>query len=318
VLLYESDDLREWVYVGPLLVGEGPRGAPVWECPELLRFGDGGSLLHISDEDRVAFFFGRADLDTPSFRVRERGLLDHGDFYAPQSLWDDANDRYLTWGWLPERRDAAAQWAAGWSGLLSLPRVITPAVDHIRQEPAAEVTQLRTERLATVDRTLAGGSYERLCRGRGVEVTGTVSLDGATEAGIVVRESAAGAERTPIRYTGETVTVDRRAANTASAADRALSAPTADEALSAPTADEALSAPTADEPLSAPTADGPLEFRAFVDGSVVELFLDGRHCLTARIYPSDADADRLSVFTRGGDASVDLDVWELENVWRER
>ena len=300
VLLYESDDLREWAYVGPLLVGEGPRGAPVWECPELLRFGDGGSLLHVSDEDRVAFFFGRSDLDTPSFRVRERGLLDHGDFYAPQSLWDDANDRYLTWGWLPEARDAAAQWDAGWSGLLSLPRVITPAVNHIRQEPAAEVTQLRTERLATVDRTLAGGAYERLCRGRGVEVTGTVSLDGATEAGIVVRESAAGAERTPIRYTGETVTVDRRATS-----------------VEPGTTDEALSAQTAAEPLSAPTADGPLEIRAFVDGSVVELFVDGRHCLTTRIYPTDPDADRLSVFTRGGDAAVDLDVWQLENVWRE-
>ncbi|MEZ3143092.1 GH32 C-terminal domain-containing protein [Halobaculum sp. MBLA0143] len=287
-LLYESDDLREWEYVGPLLVGEGPRGAPVWECPELLRFGDGGSLLHVSDEDRVAFFFGRADLETPAFRVRERGLLDHGDFYAPQSLWDDEHDRYLTWGWIPETRDEPAQWDAGWSGLLSLPRVVTPAVDHVRQEPAAEVERLRAERLAGVETTLTDGDYERLCRGAAVEVAATVELDGANEAGLVVAESVAGAERTPVRYTGDEVVVDR----TASGDDGAT------------------------ESLSMPVDDGPLELRAFLDGSVLELFADQRRCLTARLYPS-ADSDRLSVFARGGAATVTADAWRLTDVWRE-
>ncbi|MFB6244680.1 MAG: glycoside hydrolase family 32 protein, partial [Halobaculum sp.] len=292
-LLYESDDLREWTYVGPLLTGVGPRGAPVWECPELLRFGDDGCLLHVSDDDRVAFFSGYADLDEPSFHVAERGLLDYGDFYAPQSLWDEEQNRYVTWGWLPEARTAAAQWEAGWSGLLSLPRVVSPGDGRIRQRPATEVTDLRDRRLAETTTTLAAGDYERLARGRGVEVTATVDLHDAAEAGVVVSESAAGAERTPIRYDGETVTVDRRAS---SASDT-----------------------TVGEPLRMPVdSDGPLELRAFVDGSVVELFADEHRCLTARIYPEDEDADRLSLYALDGSASLDVTVWSLASTWETR
>ncbi len=289
-LLYESDDLREWEYVGPLLTGEGPRGAPVWECPELLRFGDGGCLLHVSDEDRVAFFFGRADLETPSFTVRERGLLDHGEFYAPQSLWDDENDRYLTWGWLPETRSDSAQWDAGWSGLLSLPRVLTPAVDHVRQEPAEEVTQLRVDRIASIDTTLEGGSYRRLARSDTVEIDAEIELDGASEAGFVVRESPAGSERTPIRYTGDAVVVGRSASSNSPEAET-----------------ESLRLPV--------ESDGPLSLRVFVDGSVLEVFANERRCLTARIYPTRRDADRLSVYAAGGDAAVAVDSWSLTGTW---
>ncbi|TKX52279.1 sucrose-6-phosphate hydrolase, partial [Halorubrum sp. SS7] len=107
---YASPDLREWEYRGPLLTGDDGHGA-VWECPELLDLGD-RSLLHVSNYEDVVYFIG--GVDDGEFDVAHRGVLDHGDFYAPQSLRD--GDRYLTWGWLPETRGTAAQWDAGWSG----------------------------------------------------------------------------------------------------------------------------------------------------------------------------------------------------------
>jgi beta-fructofuranosidase len=119
-------------------------------------------------------------------------------------------------------------------------------------------------------------------------VSATVELADATEAGLVVAESVAGAERTPVRYTGDRVIVDCQAVG----------------------GDE-----TATESLSMPVEDGPLELRAFLDGSVLELFADRRRCLTARLYPR-ADSDRLSVFAHGGTATVRADAWRLADCWR--
>ena len=47
--LYESDDLRSWSYVGPLVVGDAASGDPaatdwtgtMWECVDLFRAGGG-------------------------------------------------------------------------------------------------------------------------------------------------------------------------------------------------------------------------------------------------------------------------------------
>jgi beta-fructofuranosidase len=45
---------------------------------------------------------------------------------------------------------------------------------------------------------------------------------------------------------------------------------------------------------------------------VIELYANGRHCLTSRVYP-DADSTGLSIAATGGRAAVEsLSVWELE------
>lgn len=281
-LLYRADDLTEWEYVGPMLVGDDGDGT-VWECPELLDLG-GAHLLHVSDYDATRYFLGTADFEGPGFEVRERGLLDYGDFYAPQSMRVD--DRHLTWGWLPETRDLDARWEAGWAGLLSLPRELAWE-DGLCQRPARELADLRERHAHSRTHDLADERRALDAPGDGVELRARIETGGTVEFG--VRESPALSERTVVRYDGAELAVDRRESTLDDRATR-----------------DVLTMPV----------DGPLDLRAFVDGSVVELFANGRRCLTGRVYPTRADATGLSL-AADGPARVDLDVWELGSVWSQ-
>jgi len=340
-LLYRGTSLDEWEYVGVFHAGEGPRSAPVWECPELLTFED-ARLLHVSDDDRVAYYLGETDLGSegersepsertgsgatreqsapagsdaaaPEFAVREAGLLDHGDFYAPQSLWDEEHDRYLTWGWLPETRDGSAQWDAGWSGTMSLPRVIDTDDDgRLRQRPAPEVTAAREDHALST--TLALDAEERVLdvRGAALELDCTLRLGDAEAVGLSVLESPAATERTVIRYDGETVTVDREDAGGDERVNRAPRGMPVDDGDDG--ADAGGVADAADSDAGEAGSDE-LSLRAFVDGSTVELFANERRCLTTRVYPTRVDADRVSAFAVDGDAKVEIDAWTMAGTW---
>jgi sucrose-6-phosphate hydrolase SacC (GH32 family) len=60
-------------------------------------------------------------------------------------------------------------------------------------------------------------------------------------------------------------------------------------------------------------ADEPVQLHVFLDRSIVEVYANGRACLTARIYPSRPDSLGLDLFARGGSVTVTaVDVWELD------
>ena len=61
---------------------------------------------------------------------------------------------------------------------------------------------------------------------------------------------------------------------------------------------------------------GPLELRVFLDRSVVEVFANGRACITDRIYPSREDSLGLRVFANGGRATLrSLGAWTMAPIW---
>ena len=289
-LLYTGETLTDWTYRGPILTGDWEGAGPVWECPELLGLGE-SDLLHVSNYEDVRYFLG--EFDGSSFDVERRGLLDHGDFYAPQSMAD--GDRYLTWGWLPEARDFDAQWDAGWSGTLSVPRVLDVVDGRLRQRPAPELTRLRERRLLDGETpSLSGGERRPLdASGRRLELSLELSLADADAAVLSVFASPDRTEATEIRYTRDSrLVVDRSAAS------------------------EDPRATTDPQSMPVPPADEPLELRVFLDGSTVEIFANERRCLTSRVYPTRADSTGLSLASEGGRATArGLSVWALGDAW---
>jgi beta-fructofuranosidase len=76
------------------------------------------------------------------------------------------------WGWIPERRDEAAMREAGWSGMMSLPRVMNLDTDGtLRLRVLPETSALRAgvvpseESRAGVLKTLRKANGEVLCGG---------------------------------------------------------------------------------------------------------------------------------------------------------
>ena len=154
ILLYRSEDLRNWKYLHPLTSGrknDKPAKDPVdtgemWECPDFFPLGDKWVLLY-STERKVYWETGELDWKELVFHSRNRGLQDNGAFYAPKSQMDEKSRRIL-WGWITETRPEAQFSAAGWAGCMSLPRELTlDAQDNLVMKVIPEVEGLRVSEL---------------------------------------------------------------------------------------------------------------------------------------------------------------------------
>jgi beta-fructofuranosidase len=196
VLLYRSPavgDLRQWEYMHQLTSGtwNGKKSAnacdtgEMWECPDFFAL-DEGHLLIYSTEGKVFWQSGVLDAATMKFTPKKTGLLDLDAFYAPKTQLD-AQRRRILWGWVPERRSDDAMRQAGWSGMMSLPRVLRLDQDGtLRMEVLPELAKLRqgsigqSESRAGDLRMLDGASGEVVCAGTaGTSFAVQVSLDQA-------------------------------------------------------------------------------------------------------------------------------------------
>lgn len=150
VLLYRSHDLHHWEYLHLLAQGSGSGqqatnpvdSGNMWECPDFFPLGDRHVLIH-STGGKAYWQSGVFDTDALVFHPERGGVLDYGSFYAPKTQLDQRHNRIL-WGWITEARPAAEYSAAGWAGMMSLPRVLTldPSYD-LQTEVAPQVKSLR-------------------------------------------------------------------------------------------------------------------------------------------------------------------------------
>ncbi|WP_026545067.1 glycoside hydrolase family 32 protein [Arthrobacter sp. 35/47] len=300
--LYESADLRNWTYLGPLLVGNAAAQEPeasdwqgtMWECVDLFRSGTRDILVfsawHEGDTRHPLYWTGTYTGDT--FSPYSLLRLDYGGrfFYAPQSFEDQAGRRIM-FGWLQEGRGESAVRAAGWSGVMSLPRITEEVQGELSFAPVAEIASLRRDHRSLTPRSL--GTTEILDGVAGNQLDLELDLELEPGAGFrlgllaAVNSDGSTAEETVVEvgYDGDeagTLRLDR----STSSLDPDVDA-------------EDKSGPV-------PLAGGKLHLRVLVDHSALEIFANGKP-LTARVYPSlDGDAIRLSatgtVRLRKGDA----------------
>lgn len=314
-LLYESDDLRSWRYLGPLLVGDAADGGPadpawtgtMWECVDLFTVGGTDILVfsawHEGATCHPLYWAGRYDGD--SFAPRALHRLDYGRryFYAPQSMRDEIGRRIM-FGWLQEGRSDAATTEAGWSGVMSLPRLVEIGPDGaLDQRPVPELSALRRDHI----RPLAGlplaagtGAWTALAdvRGDQLDLELSARIAPGSSLRIAVRETPDHAERTIIELHRDSATpgaltlrLDREHASLDRTTDR--------------------------EPLHGEVpvdAAGRVELRVLIDHSALEIFANGR-ALTGRVYPTRADALGVSLSLREQAAIERLDAWRMAEIW---
>jgi beta-fructofuranosidase len=307
VLLYRSNDLINWDYLHPLHVGDKDQTEPIWtermwECPDLFRLGDKHILIISTAPDwRAALYFVGSYTDH-KFRPERLQFLDYGvkQFFAPQTFLDERGRR-LMFGWLWEGRTVTAQRAAGWSGVMSLPRLLSPREDGlIGIEPAPELNKLRGQQFQLSNVMLTPNSSNLLAgiTGDCLEIIAEFEQNPATPAqafGLKLRCSPDGEEQTLIVY-------DRKAKRLDLLRDRSSLGPEADR--------DARGGPF--DLQSGET----LRLHIFLDRSVVEVFANGWVCLTARIYPTRTDSLGLAPYIEGGQVVLkSIDIWEVKSIW---
>ncbi|MEW5957951.1 MAG: glycoside hydrolase family 32 protein [Chloroflexota bacterium] len=303
-LLYRSPDLRQWEYLNPILIGdinqtEPVWTGPIWECPDFFALGDKHILLISVHDGRALYpiyFIGT--YTNHQFTPELLRKPDFGDdlFYAPQTMLDDQGRRLMR-GWIQESRSRAAQVAAGWAGVMSLPRVLSlHPTGCLGLEPAPELQVLRGQHYHQANITLTPASANLLpdIRGDSLEIQIELTPGEAKRCGLKIYCSPDGLEETLIFYDRETgcLTLDR----------------------SRSSLDETVDRSPRQGPLTL-AADEPLQLHIFLDHSVIEIFANGRACLTGRVYPSRADSLGLDLFTWGGPAPVvSLDIWKMNSI----
>ncbi len=313
VLLYRSPDLLEWEYMYPLYSGDRNGTEPVWtgsmwECPDFFPLGNKYVLIvSVFDEDEfheraykrclhyAASFVG--DYSDHAFTPLTQSIIDYGGyFYAPQSM-PDPQGRRLQFGWLWEGRSDEAQWAAGWAGVMSLPRVLTLTADNmLRFEPVPEIKQLRGSHRSLSDYSMLPTSLTQIegIQGDCLEIQIECILDQTTEVGIAVRCSPDCEEQTLILYNclQGLLQIDRQRSSLSEDVERDIRS----------------------GPLRLASGES-LFLHIFLDCSVIEVFANYKLCMSSRVYPSRNDSLGMGVFVKGGSARIKaLDIWEMQAI----
>jgi len=309
VLLYRAKELRgPWSYVHPLFVSrewliDSPYHAN-FECVSFVPLENKWLLIASAEHLQRAFWF-IGDYRDGKFTPETSGPIDGNlhkypaTFYAPQVFRDDKG-RVLMFGWL---RDSRSRPDLGYSGAMSLPRVLSLRKDgRLGMAPAPEIETLRDRhwRVAPQELTSAGMAETlKDIQGQCLEILAEVE-PGKAEA-IVLRVLVAPARAQKPRQE-TTIVVHGFPLREVSIGRGQASGSPGVESGNVVHRFERLREETT------------LRLHVFVDRSVVEVFVNGRCCLTGRVFPSREDAVGIDLLTQGGDASLrSLDVWTLRS-----
>ncbi len=290
VFLYRSPNLIDWEYLHPLLTGDAQVNGVVWECPNFFPLGEKWVLMVSSHTgvatDKVITFVGSyADHE---FTVESTGVFDYGHLYAPLTMRDH-QERRILFGWLREARSETDQRSAGWSGVQSIPRVLT--LDDQRRVCMTPVPELEAIRGAHhhCEGLELNGEHRLELRGRALDIAAEFAPGG--RCGIALTCSADGRERTEIVYEAGKLIVRRVY----------------------PESDGALVTHVREVPHLL-AAGEPLSLRVLLDGSVVEIIANQRTSLTSRVYPLSAESDGVRLL--GANARLNwIDLWEMPSIW---
>ncbi len=306
--LFVSDDLTTWTYLHKFYESnrEWTREFEDDMCPDFFPLPsgpDGGApsgrhmLLFISHTLGCQYYLGNyaADRFTPETHGRMTWV--DNEFFAPESLVDPRGRRIM-WSWIFDRRSREARDASGWSGELSLPRLLWQGEDGtLRMRPPPELERLRHNHIRR-DISIEEGVELLLrdLRGSSFELHIEVSALTARQFGAHVCRSPDGEEQTSIYYDAD---------------DKSLKVDTRRSSLGEGT--------KAVEAAPFELRDGEaLSLRIFVDKSIVEVFVNDRQAIARRIYPSRPDSLGVSLFARGGGVNAaQVDSWDMmpSNPW---
>jgi beta-fructofuranosidase len=321
VLLFRSEDLISWKYMHPLYVGKmgiksGPGtqyyGTPAmyvasgegFDCPDFFPLGD-KHVLVVSTMGESPYFVGRyvdhkfipekeGVLDLASSEAVERFTLGRVGFGVAKTAVDQRGRRIM-WGNIPERwKDWEKSYQmAGWSSVLSLPRVLSLRSDgNMAMEPAPELKSLRGRHwhyqnfsATPVSRLLEG------IQGDCLEIVIELDPGDSEEFGLRLRCARDLSEHTVLGYRlkKQRLFVDTMKSTSKPQIIRGLSGGS----------------------LRLEPGES-LKLHVFLDASVMEVFANnGLACLTERMY-SRRDSLGIGVYALGGEANVlSMEVWEM-------
>ncbi|KAH9904660.1 Arabinanase/levansucrase/invertase [Xylariomycetidae sp. FL2044] len=290
----------------------------------------------------------RRDNGSAELAIKASGPADWGNNYAINTFWDSKNERRVAWGWSDEDFNGCGVSQNGYQGSLLLPRelyickvrgVVAPAGGA--PDESAEIWEREEGKTTYTVTTLAQRPLPDVVAGiqTGETVVGNIQVDGeqripglksstfhmqATleawpsegQVGFKLRASPADEEFTSVLYTpaNNTLVLNRIKSslitNFTQSSFNGYFEPFLFPSNANSSSNSSVSA----------TVPEPMTFNIFVDGSLLEIFVNDRLSLTSRVYPSRADALEAAVVSTGGHAVFkNVSFWDrMADVWPQR
>jgi beta-fructofuranosidase len=281
-MTFEKEVILSWV--------QDPAEPEMYERPILCPL-DKTHLLLVQVWNRTFYFTGR--YEGLKYSPRLVGEIDPGGYFYSGETYHDHPNRCLLVGWLMEGRSKEAQLAAGWSGVMSLPRVLTLGDDQtLRYAPVPEVQKLRGAN-QHIESLRLGPEPVLLneIKGLFLEISTVITPGSVGEISLLLRASPNLSEVTRLCYDigGQHLYFDTRQSSQSGEVDRGIRGGT----------------------LRLHPGE-PLRIRAFQDASVLEVIANERLCLTTRVYPVSENSTRVG-FAASGDGTIiqAFDLWEM-------
>jgi len=291
--LFRSTDLLNWEYVGRLIESDDIANEQLYECPDF--FASGDKHVFITSPlpmRRVIYMSG--DFDGRRFTPQQRNLVDHGmSFYAPQSF-TDAHGRRIMIGWCQEQCGEQLSRALGWSGVMTLPRMLAlDAHGHMTYTVAPEMKALEAETLVhgrNLNRTQIQTLLSHVA-GDSLVIHTTISSQTPVE--LAVRHDPVSGERTIIRWDTEA---------------HELICDMSQSSLNQNCARDIYRAALHQSDRET------LTLSVYVDRSIIEIYAGAYTVCTLRVYPTHA-ANRYQIESKGDLACEELVVRSMHSIW---
>ena len=312
--IFKAKELDSWEYVGPFFSQDMPDVDIEVEdlsCPDLFKLGDKHAVLGISHSHGARIYIGewKNEQFYPESHQRMNWL--GGTAFAPESMLDK-DGRRIMWAWVMDRREVLhirydhEPPKVGWSGMLTLPRVLTLDKDGILNiNPVDELKALRTKKRTETFIDLEEGNSKIMSSmsGNAIEIKAKVNVPSSGIFGMKVLSSGDGQEETIIKFNTIDNIIEFDFSN--SSLDSTI------KHFGRPMGHDEKIATNQVAPFELRGGET-LDLQIFIDKSIIEVFANGRQCVTQRVYPILENSQGVEVFSEKGGAMVEsITTWDI-------
>ena len=315
--LHRSKDLAEWEPLHEFLEGDrfglsGDDGA----CPYFWPISkDKHILLHFSHMSGSKYMLGTYDTERQRFVITEGKDFNFGAWgpsglHAPSACPDGKGGVIVIFNMNEGYEWNHARWQK-WDRIMSLPRRLTlrgfPSHNPLNIEPVKEIEALREKHVRVETMELPANQEVILEKvgGNQMEIIAEIEPQKYQTLELSVLRSPNAEEVTRIicyRDRGNRVGW-KQPAIVSIDTSRSSTAP------------NVRCRPAESAPVDIEDRD-PLKLRVFIDRSVVEVFVNGRQCISTRVYPTRKDSTGVSLRAAGRNARLkSLDAWQMKSIW---
>lgn len=301
VILYKSKDLQNWEYLHPLFTGNRPVDDTgiFWEMPVFWKMNGKYILLvnptpHYGKPAIAVYWTGDFinEKFVPDHKIPKR--LEVINRMLSPSVSLDENGKTTAIAIIPDLIPAEMQMQQGWTHLYSIPRTWDLIDGYIHQQPHPALQKLRTNETNLSVQIVEPKKNLLISKGKHqVEIIAKVIPENCEKFGFVIGKNKDNEEETKIFF--DLQLDEMRVDLTKSSKNKWI--------------DKIV-----EKGKYKIYKNKEYKLHLFIDGSVVEGFINGKDGFTTRLFPDFESSNEIELFVEGGSLKLlEMKVWEINS-----